>query len=106
MLVSQWIRRQHAVVSAALVCHKQASTGEIVSSTNLGMYGNTESLLKFSSRSWAPIDLVDRLQGKIQKNKNQRSDQWQTKTHPVASVPVCLPKIGSTAATCIIHSPG
>jgi hypothetical protein len=54
MLVSQWIRRQHAVVSAALVCHKQASTGEIVSSTNLGMYGNTESLLKFSSRSWAP----------------------------------------------------
>jgi len=44
----------HAVVSAALVCHKQASTSEIVSPTNLGMYGNMERLLKFSSMSWAP----------------------------------------------------
>jgi hypothetical protein len=81
MLVSHWIRRQHAVVSPVIVYHEQASASKTVCSTKFGIYGGTKILLAFSCISWAPLDLVDRLKRKKRKeiapiNGNPKLTRW------------------------------
>lgn len=56
---------------------------------------------KVQQQVLGPIDLVDRLQGKIKKNKNQRSDQRQTNDRLMKFVTVWRPTVGGTC--CNLH---